>query len=146
MDYFTSDPIKVFLPVNTGAAREHHAPFKDEGEHHPAVVLYSEPTGGGIATIRDLVTYHEDKGTDDVPRLASLVRRRIAVQAWKLVGDWRIYSHSWGEESPQLPDMTAPGALEEREALVSRLPESHQMAIMHALEGTDTVEEAAKKD
>lgn len=140
-DYFALKRVRVFMPLDLEAVERKFGdkPYKTEDPSwHPHIELTANPTVGALQLI----------GVEAGPEDFAEAIRMIAVVARKWGGDWTLYIASWGEESPEWPDLFEEGALAAREALVPRLQTvdaTDTAATIHGLLSVSEAEEGESK-
>lgn len=132
-DYFQIAKKRHFLQLDRDAVQEYAgAGFAFEKDPHPFVELDGRPTMGAYRHIQESQRNEED----------ALAEITLAVTIRRIGGDWRLYAGSWGEESPNWPDLCDDNGLEERRKLVSRLYDTDLAALGDLANSVLTVTEA----
>ena len=132
VDYFQIERRRHWLQLDREAVQEHAgAAFAVEKDPHPFVELDGRPTMGAYRFIQEAQQKDED----------SLAEITLAVTIRRIGGDWRLYAGSWGEESPDWPDLIEDDGLNVRRRLVSRLYDTDLAALGELANSVLTVTE-----
>ena len=141
MDYFSSSPVTVFMPLWRDRVPDG---FALEGDDHPRLVFRREPTAGEMREVR--AYFDELGGKDATPDAqARLVIRKIAILVHDIKGDWTLYSHAWRPVGAQVDVGALVGDVEALEDLLALFPESHLVMINARIAETEAIGDDAKK-